>query len=338
MKANTSALVRKGFLAGAYSGMSWGLDTVLLGVVMSFGIFADNPILVAGGVFLCSLLHDGFAALWMLIIMGFKQRLKEFGRAIRTRDGLFCMLGALFGGPLAMTFYILAIAKGGAALTATVTACYPLLGSALAVVILKEKMSVQSWLGLLVCVLGIFWIGYAPGEESSGNALTGILLASVAAIGWATEAVVCGYGMKAGKVDPQMALLIREITSGIAYLIIVPFMLGSLGNVTEGIQAIFAHWPSWLLLLFTALIGMSSFLMWYTGIDLIGAAKALCLNVTYSFWAVLFTWLFFGGEWSINVIIGSLMVMGGVMFATLMTEKGSTKKRAPKLKDTPESI
>lgn len=324
MKANSGALLRKGYISGIGSGMTWGLDTVLIGVVMTLAPFVNDPVLVIGGTFLCSFLHDAFAAFWMAVIMGFKKRLNEFSKAICTRDGLFCALGALFGGPLAMTFYILAIAKGGPALTATVTACYPLLGSALAVVILKEKMTLRAWCGLLICVLGIFYIGYAPDDSMQADVIGGILLAAVAAIGWATEGVVCGYGMKAGKVDPQMALFIRETTSGLAYLILTPIMLTSIADFGHGLGAIFSHWPAWVLLLFTALIGMSSFFLWYTGINLIGAAKALCLNVTYSFWAVVFTFIFFGGELSVNILVGSIMVVGGVAMATLVSRKKQT--------------
>lgn len=324
MKANSAASLRKGYLSGAMSGMTWGLDTVLIGVAMAMAPFVNDPVLVVGGTFLCSMLHDLFAAIWMCIIMGFKKKIKEFSRLIFTKDGIFCMIGALFGGPLAMTFYILAIAEGGPALTATVTACYPLLGSAMAVIILKERMTWQGWAGLLICVLGIFWIGYSPDSSAGSNVLTGIMLAGIAAIGWATEGVVCGYGMKDGIIDPRMALLIREITSGIAYLILTPVMLGSLGDFSHGIQTIFDYWPAWLLLMFTALIGMSSFFMWYTGIDLIGAARALCLNVTYSFWAVVFTFIFFGGELSINIVIGAIMVVSGVAIATLVSNRNQS--------------
>ena len=35
MKANTSALMRKGYTTGVLSGMTWGLDTVLIGVAMA---------------------------------------------------------------------------------------------------------------------------------------------------------------------------------------------------------------------------------------------------------------------------------------------------------------
>ncbi len=320
MKAMTPMMMRKGYATGILSGMTWGLDTVLIGVAIAMTPFVENPVLLIGGTVICSMLHDVFAALWMLVIMGYKGRLKDLMPAIKSKDGLFCVLGALFGGPLAMTFYMLAIAKGGAALTAIVTACYPLLGSAMAMVILKEKVRLRGWLGLLICILGIIYIGYTPGSEADVNVIGGIMLATVAAIGWATEGVVCGYGMKDGNVDPQLALLIRELTSGIVYLLIVaPLMVGGYKEMVIGTMAVFSDTICWLTLLFTALIGMSSFFCWYTAIDLIGAAKALCLNVTYSFWAVVFTFFLVGTVLSINIIVGSFMVVGGVAVATLVS-------------------
>lgn len=322
MKAMTPVVMRKGYATGILSGMTWGLDTVLIGAAMVMAPFVENPVLLIGGTVICSMLHDVFAALWMLVIMGYKGRLKDLIPAIKSKDGLFCVVGALFGGPLAMTFYMLAIAKGGAALTAIVTACYPLLGSALAMVILKEKVRLRGWLGLLICIMGIIYIGYTPGSEADVNVIGGIMLAAVAAIGWATEGVVCGYGMKDGNVDPQLALLIRELTSGIVYLLIVaPLMVGGYKEMVIGTMAVFSDTVCWLTLLFTALIGMSSFFCWYTAIDLIGAAKALCLNVTYSFWAVVFTFFLVGAVLSINIVIGSFMVVGGVAVATLVSRK-----------------
>lgn len=316
----TPMMMRKGYATGILSGMTWGVDTVLIGVAIAMTPFVENPVLLIGGTVICSMLHDVFAALWMLVIMGYKGRLKDLMPAIKSKDGLFCVLGALFGGPLAMTFYMLAIAKGGAALTAIVTACYPLLGSAMAMVILKEKVRLRGWLGLLICILGIIYIGYTPGSEADVNVIGGIMLATVAAIGWATEGVVCGYGMKDGNVDPQLALLIRELTSGIVYLLIVaPLMVGGYKEMVIGTMAVFSDTICWLTLLFTALIGMSSFFCWYTAIDLIGAAKALCLNVTYSFWAVVFTFFLVGTVLSINIIVGSFMVVGGVAVATLVS-------------------
>lgn len=311
----------KGYVTGTLSGATWGMDTVLVGLVMTMLPFSKNPVLLIVGTIVCSMLHDVFAAFWMLAIMGVKGRLKELGTAVRSGDGRFCILGALLGGPLAMTFYLLAISEGGAALTATVTACYPLLGSAMAVRILKEKMSMSGWVGLLICVLGIAYIGYMPSDNSNIDVIGGIGFALMAAIGWASEAVICGFGMKSGKVDPQMALLIRELTSGLAYVLIVtPLLLGGYGNMLNAVSAIFNERLCWITLMLTALLGMISFLCWYTSINSIGASRALCLNVTYSFWAVIFGLFILGGEFSFNVVIGSVVIVLGVIVATVISK------------------
>ena len=320
---------RKGTISGILSGATWGLDAVMLGVVMVMAPFVENPVLLVAGGVLCSALHDVFSAAWLFAYMGGKGRLKELGGALKTKDGRWCILAAVFGGPLAMTFYTLAISTGGAALAASVTAIYPLLGTALAVMILKEKAGLQTWVGLIVCVIGIIVIGWSPSGMENVNVSLGILLALVAAIGWATEGVVSGYGMKDGVVDPYIALLIRYLTSAIVYVFVVaPLFGGGFVNAGIGIAAIFSYAPCWILLALTALVGMVSFLCWYTAIDNIGATKGLCLNVTYSFWSVFFALVlslflprFFSGALSWYIAIGSVLILGGVTMATLYKSK-----------------
>lgn len=319
---------RKGVISGILSGATWGLDAVMLGAVMMMAPFVDNPVLLVAGGVLCSALHDVFSAIWLFIYMGAKGRMKELGPALKTSDGRWCILAAIFGGPLAMTFYTLAISEGGAALAASVTAIYPLLGTALAVLILKEKTGIQTWIGLVVCVIGIVIIGWSPADMSNINITLGVIFALIAAIGWATEGVVSGYGMKAGVVDPYMALLIRYITSATVYILLVSPVFGhGFVNAGIGIAAIFSYAPCWILLALTALVGMLSFLCWYTAIDNIGATKGLCLNVTYSFWSVLFTLLlslilpqYFAGKVTLYIVVGSLMILGGVTMATIYQE------------------
>ena len=226
---------RKGYFAGIMSGVTWGLDAVMLGVVMVLTPFVENPVLLAAGGVLCSALHDIIAAIWLYIYMGAKGRLKELGPAIKTRDGKFCSLGALLGGPLAMTTYTLSIAVGGAALTTSVSAIYPLLGTALAVWILKEKTGIQTWIGIAICIVGIIVIGWTPSSNEEVNITLGIILALITAVGWASEGVVCGYGMKAGVVDPELGLLIRYSTSALVYLLVVaPVFAGGFGFAVDG--------------------------------------------------------------------------------------------------------
>lgn len=319
----------KGYFNGLMAGATWGLDAVVLGVVMVMAPFVENPVLLAAGGVLCSALHDIIAAIWLYFYMGAKGRMKELVPALKTRDGRYCALAALLGGPLAMTAYTVSIAVGGAALTTSVSAIYPLLGTALAVWILKEKTGMQTWVGIIICIIGVIIIGWTPSDDANVNVTLGIIFALVTAFGWASEGVVCGYGMKAGIIDPKLGLLIRYTTSALVYLFVVaPIFAGGFGAAYEGFSAVFSYAPCWILLAIIAGIGMYSFMCWYTAIDIIGAAKALCLNVTYAFWGVLFSFIlslffpeYFSGALSWFIVIGAALILGGVTMATLYQPK-----------------
>ena len=307
------------------AGVTWGLDAVILGVVMVMAPFVESPVLLAAGGVLCSALHDIIAAVWLYLYMGAKGRVRELLPAIKTRDGRFCALGAVLGGPLAMTAYTVSIAVGGAALTTCVSAVNPLLCTVMAVLFLKEKTRIQTWVGLVICIAGVIIIGWTPSGGEDVNVTLGVIFALVTALGWASEGVVCQYGMKDGKVDPELGLLIRYTTSALVYLFIVaPVFAGGYGPALEGCLAVFSYPPCWILLAIIAGVGMYSFLCWYMAIDIIGAAKALCLNITSAFWGVLFSfilsWFFpryFSGVLSWHIVAGAVLILSGVALSTL---------------------
>ncbi len=307
----------RGILAGAFSGLSWGIDALLISfVLLALGSDTLSTTLTV------SMLHDGFAALWLLLLLLLRGRLKEIRIALKQRDALYCMLGALLGGPVAMTCYLLSIATAGVAVTTTVTACYPLLGAALSVLILKEKVGRRTWIGLSLCLVGIALTAYSPEEGSMGSfAWDSLLFAGLAAVGWASESVVCAYGMRADGIAPPTALLIRESTSAIAYLVIISvFTFWINGAEAESLQQLFTISRPTALLLLTAFIGMSSFLAWYTAIDTIGPARALGLNVTYSVWGVILAALFLDQPPSLWVLLGSLIILLGVCYGSLSSK------------------
>lgn len=312
MKAETLHDIKKGYAYGMFSGMAWGLDTVLIGLILSQSPFTTVAPLILFGALVCCLFHDGFAFLWLSAYLSGRRKIQLLYSKIKTRDGLFCVLGALLGGPVGMSFYMLAIKNAGASYTAIITSCYPALGTVLAMVFLKEKLSWSAWVGLLICITGIIWLGYSPDSQgiSSGFYL-GICFAAVSALGWALESVVCAYGMKSGKVDPEMALTIRELSSFLTYaILIIPLFCGGYEGVMVVTQSSAVWW-----LLGTAFVGVSSYLAWYKSIDIIGASRAISLNVTYSFWAVLFGLLLAGGTFSVRLIVCSLLIIAGVTLA-----------------------
>lgn len=309
----------KGYILGGISGLTWGLDAVLIGIILSLTIFQSDPLLLVGGALVCSLLHDLFAAIWLTVILGFTGKLRSLWKTIFCRDTLYCMLGALFGGPLAMSCYLLSINEGNPAVTATVTASYPLIGTLLAVLVLRERVHKLSWIGLLICIAGLISLVFSDAGSSSVFTWKGIAFALVAALGWALESVVCAYGMREGKIEPEIALLVREITSALTYIILVlPWVVGGYSGLFGSVGLIATDLNAISLLIITALVGMLSFFSWYASIESIGAARALCLNVTYSFWTIAFAYFLLQQPLSLHVIISAICIVVGVSFSILL--------------------
>lgn len=309
----------KGILSGALSGVSWGLNAVLIAMAMGLAPFVEHPILLVSGTFVCCMLHDLVAAISLSGYMAVRGKLGVVWQALSTRDAMFCMLAAVFGGPVAMSCYMLAIEHAGAALAATTTACYPLLGSALAVLLLREKMSPRAWIGLAICGLGVAYLGGgATGEIEGDGVFVGILFALGAAWGWASESVISAWGMKGDQITPEVALCIREWTSALTYILVVcPIFVGGYDSMCQAIEAVASHTETLSLVACAAMIGVFSFLMWYTSIHKIGASPALCLNVTYSFWSILFSVVLAGAPFALETAIGAVLVVSGVIYSVM---------------------
>ena len=126
---------------GLTSGILWGLDTVILGIALSMVPFIGTAEAIAYAAIASSFLHDALCAIWLFIYMAIKGRLMDTVRALKTRSGLVVIAGALLGGPIGMTGYVLAINNIGPAYTAIISAFYPAFGAFLAFILLKEHMS-----------------------------------------------------------------------------------------------------------------------------------------------------------------------------------------------------
>ncbi len=296
---------------GLFSGILWGLDTVVLGIALSMAPFIDTPEAIAFAAVASSFLHDAACAIWLAIYMGVRGRLKDTLAALKTRSGLVVIAGALLGGPIGMTGYVIAINNIGAAYTAIISAFYPALGAFLSYVLLKEKMSAKQIASLIVALFGVMAMGYiSAGDSEMGNTTIGLVGAILAVIGWGSEAVLCAWGMKDDAVDNETALQIRETASALVYGIAVLPLFGAWGftahaipNFATGIVAL------------SALAGTASYLFYYKGISVIGAAKAMALNISYSAWAVAFGFILQGTVPTPATVFFCILILVGTILA-----------------------
>ena len=294
---------------GIGSGALWGLDTVILALALALNPFATDD---AHASLVSAALHDAICALILLIFMAVRGRLKDTWRAVHTRSGRAVMVAALLGGPIGMSGYLLAIDQIGAGYTAIISTFYPALGTALAVAVLKERMRPRQVIALAVAIGAIIATSYTS-TSVSGSALWGVLGALAAVAGWGCEAVILAWGMRDDAVDNETALQIRETTSGLTYLVLVVPLGGALSSTGQALTSPGAMG----LVALAAAAGTASYLFYYKAIDLLGAARAMALNISYSAWAVLFAFLLQSiVPAPVQIVLCVVILVGTVLAAT----------------------
>lgn len=312
---------------GIVSGILWGLDTVLLGIVLSMSQFISTDQAIFLAPFISTFLHDIFSSVWMAVYMLFNRQLGKTFKVLKTRSGKYIMIGAILGGPVGMTGYLLAIKYIGPSYTAIISSLYPAVGALLSYVFLKEKMKPISIIGLLLSISGIIMLGYTP-DGKVENLILGFIFAIICVIGWSSEAVICAYGMKEEEVSPEQSLQIRQVTSAVVYgFLIIP--------IIKGIKFTLSVIPTsgTGIIILTALAGTASYVFYYKGIHKIGATRAMSLNITYSAWSIFFGLILLGNDINlksfvccITIMIGSVMAAGDLKDIIYIFSRDKSKK------------
>ena len=309
---------------GFFSGLLWGLDTVILGIGLALAPYIGSAEALACASIAGSFLHDAFCAIWLFGYMGVRGRLKDTLAALKTRSGKVVIAGALLGGPIGMTGYVLAINNIGAAYTAIISAFYPAVGAFLSFVLLKEKMGKGQILSLLVALCGVMTMGYLSAIERDCKCPPRLTRRSACRYWMGSEAVLCAWGMKDDAVDDETALQIRETTSALVYGALVLPLFGAWHFTLGAIPSM----PT-LIIALAGLAGTASYLFYYKGIAAIGAARAMALNISYSAWSVVFGLILLGTIPDMaSVICCVVIVCGTVLAASNWDELFGRKKTA----------
>lgn len=299
---------KKGIVSGLIAGTAWGLDGVLMGMVLGLAPLTNNLSLFAAPL-VGACLHDGFAALWLLIHNLINGKWRDYVRTLKTKPAKMIMLAAILGGPIGSSGNLLGIYFAGASYTAAITAAYPAIGAILGFVFLKEKISPRVWAGILLAILGSFIVGFTPPEAANyPHFYLGLGFAAVAAMGWALEGVISTYGMDL--VDSDIAIGIREATSFIVYLLVVLPLCGKIAY-----PILFASFmaPPGLYIAVIGLVGAISVSSWYRAMNMTGVSRAMGLNVTYALWSVFFGWLLNHLQIKPNLIFGVVTISIGTI-------------------------
>lgn len=291
-------------IIGLLAGVFWALDTILIGcAVEGVPYLLSSPVLMG-------FIHDAIAAAWVFAYMFIKGKVASTARALRTKSGKVVVLAAILGGPVGMSCYVAAISQIGPGYTAVISATFPAVGSLLAWLVFKEKMSRYQIIGTIMCVCGIMVMGYLPYVNAESNTtLLGLLCAVACCLCWALEAVICSWGMR-NDVDNEQALLIREISSAVMYSVVV-ITFGEFITLYQH-SAEIVSLGSWLA--GASLFGMISYFCYYRTIQNKGTCTGMALDVTYSAWAVIFATILLGIPITLtDGILCSVIIAGSIL-------------------------
>lgn len=275
---------------GVLSGITWAIETIILGIALAMTPFLDGKQAIMLAPFVSTFLHDACSALWATLFNVVKGNEKNVIKALKTKSGKFVALAAIIGGPIGMTGYVLTVKYMGSSIGAIASAIYPAIGAILAFIFLKEKMQWYRWIMLIITLAGVYGLSYSPDIQVT-NFMLGLLGTFMCSFGWGVEAVVLAKCMQDDSVKDEYALQIRQSASALFYGVVI---LPIIGGWKFTISLFSANSMSLIgTIALAALFATISYLFYYKAIATIGASKAMAINVSYVAWAIIFNIIFF---------------------------------------------
>ena len=303
-------------VSGILAGLTWALETVILGIALAMSPFLKTGEAVFLAPFVATFLHDAISAVFMWIYNAVRGNIKGVLGVFRSKSVIWLCVASAVGGPVGMTGYVLAVRYMGASVGAVASAVYPAIGTALAFFFLKEKVRWYQWIFLAAALLGVLGLSYSPSLDV-GNFWLGLLGALMCALGWGVEAVILAKCLKDPSIKNEYALCIRQTTSAFIYgALIIPVIGGwhfTAGLFAGGNAALFGTVAA------AALFASASYLFYYRAIAKVGASRAMALNITYTAWAMVFTVIILRDTSVINLtttVCAAAVVVFGILAAT----------------------
>lgn len=298
---------KKGLTVAIISGMCYGLYSAFLTLAMASGIWAEwmNPDISVLSFFVAtymlgalgSAINDTVSALWCLLVAAYKGKLGDFFRTIKTKPGLIMAAAALVGGPIASTAYVVALQMAGSIVIPIAALC-PAIGAVLARILFKQELNGRMIVGIGICFLASFMIaGTSLSSDAPQGLALGLTIGFIAAFGWGLEGCIAGFGT--AMIDYQIGITIRQVTSGLANLLILVPLFGivaggGLGLAQSLIGQALTDASAMVWFAVSGLCAMFAYSLWYKGNSMCGAALGMACNGAFSFWGPFFCWIVLG--------------------------------------------
>lgn len=274
--------------------VAWGTNLSVIKVALAeFPVHAFNALrmLVAGGAFAL--------VLW---------RMRPEERAIVRADrGRVVFLG-LIGGTFYQLLFVSGVPLTSVANAGLIFGLSPVVTSLLSSVVGHEQLPWTRWAGGALSVLGLYFV-VGAGAAVSASSLTGDTLVFVAMICWAVYSVASRPML--GRYSPTMLTAWAAIVAMPLYVLLaVPAL------ATTDWAAI--SWWGWALMLWSSTFCLVlAYVIWYTGVQKLGATRTSAYSNLTPIAAMVVAWLWLGETVTPGQAVGAAAILGGVFLTRL---------------------
>ncbi|OBX06523.1 hypothetical protein QV09_12095 [Gallibacterium salpingitidis] len=286
----------RGVVFGLLSGLFWALNLFLIDkVTYTYKSLSDNYLFFSAIV----LLFIEFFSFLLLFFLKGKNIFLDISSNIRVIKSNICLL---FFSAMGMGLYILSIIFSGAVITAYFTSIYPIF-SLLFIFILYRKISYRVFVSIILSSIGLFLT--TEYTDIDAFEIYGIIFALLCACSWGSESVCCEY-LSIKYIKSETILFFRYIFSiFLSILFVLTFLF--LGYTISLNQEFLFY------LFLVSFFSLSSYLLYYNAISLIGASYAINLNVGYILWIMLFSFSTY--HFTHFSIIGGIFIFISIIFS-----------------------
>ncbi|MBQ7456583.1 MAG: DMT family transporter [Desulfovibrio sp.] len=333
----------QGVSTAIFSGVVYGLFTAFMTLAMDLGIWtqwtgSDSTLSPFLQIYLVGTLGSGmlclWGAIWSLAILAAHGKFPDFIRSLCSRPGCIVLGVAVAGGPTAMTLYVLGLQLAGSIIV-PISALCTAIGALLGHLWFKQRLTMRKWAGVILCFLAGALIGWSGMTDDAPTQMgLGMLFGFLAAFAWGLEGCVGGY--VSAIIDTEISNAIRQLTACVGTLFVLVPLFGIVGGAdTVGmVYAAMTDWTSHFWFVVAGFCTYLTYMLWYKGNSMCGAALGMACNGMFSFWGPFFCWLimgvFHGKEGyalPFMVWVGALIMVGGIFLIAINPLEWLQKKR-----------
>ena len=166
-----------------------------------------------------------------------------------------------------------------------------------------EKITSARAIGLVLAVCGVFVALSQNQHPASDQALLGDLMALTAATGWAGLALVTKT-TKLSKSTPEVQMLYQFAVSAPILLVIAFIDDQTFREMTAYLWVIFTYQ--------VVIVAAFGFVLWFWVLSIYPASKMTSFSFLTPLFGVLFGWIIFNEQLTINIIVALILVGAGI--------------------------